>query len=138
MKKVTFLASAIIILILGCSHLEFASIEYPIYKYKAPVDLVFLKTLDSLNSEDGWVLSFTEKSNGILEIKNITQFAAEETDVQRLRILVKRLDREYTSVELDKNASVCRKNTCLDILSRVNDRISKLPAHEESKTPETV
>ena len=90
--------------------------------YNLPYDLTFLKTLDALNLQDGWELSRTEKEKGIICIQNTQYSRFNDADKRTLTFLVKRVDREHTSVSLAPESQ--RVLTGGDVLKAVGKRIS--------------
>ena len=97
-----------LVLFSGCSLFNFLQYEknYPKYDtvltYDRPFDVTFLRTLEAVNTVPGWVLEETDKEKGLIVLHNRQYSHIFDKDKGVARILVKRISRKQTSVELDK------------------------------------
>ncbi len=136
-----FLAVFLVFSSSGCSSLSWRSGEYPIYHYEQPYDLIYLNALESLDREDLWIMQYTDKNTGIIEVRQMNYGSLFGGDRQKARFVVKRVGRLETSVELDTSSSVCRWKDCRDLLEHINQRLAQIPprppelAKEPAETP---
>ncbi len=114
-------------MIAGCSSLRANSKDYPIHVYEQPLDLVYLKTYETLSKYDEWVPNFTDKTNGVIEVRNIKYANLLDFDTQLARFIIKMVSRTETSVALDTEKSRCKGNGCLELLNSIHDSLSHLP-----------
>ncbi len=63
-------------------------------------DLVYLRTLEALDYPPDWQLYETEKEKGIIKVHNVAYQKFPDPDQRIVTVLVKRMDRSKTSVEL--------------------------------------
>ncbi len=131
MKKTFALLVILSCGICGCSTVQPGPETYPTYTYAQPLDLVFLKTYETLNQEPNWMPNFTDKSRGIIEFRNTLYGNLSDADVQHGRYLVKRVKADQTSVEFDPDNSKCKGDTCLKLLEKVNKALSGLPVYQQ-------
>lgn len=90
--------------------------------YALPYDLTYLRTLDALNLQDGWELAQTEKEKGIIRVQNTQYSRFDDSDKRSLTFLVKRVDRDHTSVSLAPESQ--RILSGGDILKAVGKQLS--------------
>jgi MFS superfamily sulfate permease-like transporter len=69
--------------------------------YKLPYDLTYLRTMDALNTTSDWQLEETDKERGIIKVRNMNYSGFDDSDMRTVTFLVKRVDRETTSVSID-------------------------------------
>jgi MFS superfamily sulfate permease-like transporter len=71
--------------------------------YKLPYDLTYLRTLDAMNSisTENWQLEETDKEKGIISVRDMNYSRLDDSDLRVITFLVKRVDRETTSVSID-------------------------------------
>jgi len=92
----------------GCAK-DHGLLDYPrfdqVLVYNRPYDVTYLRTLEALNEIPGWVLERTDKEKGEIVIRN-REYGHLFSDRDKLsaRVLIKRLSRTQTSVELDDEA----------------------------------
>ena len=88
-------------LVSGCSSMK----DYPRYDqvliYDRPFDYTYLKTLEALNTFQDWVLEETDKTKGLIVIRNTQYGHLFDRDKWVARLTVKSLGRKRTSVELE-------------------------------------
>jgi anthranilate phosphoribosyltransferase len=92
-----------------------------VFVYELPYDLTYLRTLDALNLQKGWVLWGTEKEKGIISVQNTEYTHLDDADMRKLTFLVKRVDREHTSLSLAPESQCVQ--TSGDVLDAVDQRI---------------
>ena len=63
-------------------------------------DKAYLRTLDALDSKKDWVLQGTDKEKGTISVHNNNYSRLDDSDLRSLTFLVKRIDRETTSVSI--------------------------------------
>ena len=69
--------------------------------YKLPYDLTYLRTLDALNSAQNWQLEETDKERGMISVRDMNYSRLDDSDLRVITFVVKRVDRETTSVSID-------------------------------------
>lgn len=68
--------------------------------YKLPYDLTYLRTMEALDSGT-WQLDDTDKERGIITVRDTDYSRLDDSDLRVITFLVKRVDRETTSVSID-------------------------------------
>ena len=63
-------------------------------------DLTYLRTLEALENVDNWELEETEKEKGIIHVRNVNYTTFDDADLRSAVVLVKRVSRKETTVEL--------------------------------------
>lgn len=104
MKSATWAMMAVLFLapLTGCSTFRDQAIpaHTEVLIYDLPYDLTFLRTLEALESVNGWELDETEKENGTIRARN-TEFAnLADKDKSTATFIVKRINRGQTSIQL--------------------------------------
>jgi len=66
--------------------------------YKLPYDLAYLRTMEALNSVGTWELEETDKERGLISVRDTNYSRLDDSDMRVITFLVKRVDRETTSV----------------------------------------
>ncbi len=85
----------------GCSsHKEFAPSYDEVLRYPLAYDLTYLRTVEALENMPGWELLETEKEKGIICIYNGQIGRLDDPDSRMATVLVKRVSRKETTVEL--------------------------------------
>ena len=69
--------------------------------YKLPYDLTYLRTMDALNSVGNWDLQETDKEQGMISMRNTNYSNLSDSDQRVINFVVKRVDRDTTSVSID-------------------------------------
>jgi MFS superfamily sulfate permease-like transporter len=69
--------------------------------YKLPYDLTYLRTMEALNSVGTWQLEETDKEMGLISVRDTNYSRLDDSDLRVITFLVKRVDRETTSVSID-------------------------------------
>lgn len=69
--------------------------------YKLPYDLTYLRTLEALNEAPNWQLEETDKEQGFISVRDMNYSRLDDSDLRAITFLVKRVDRETTSVSID-------------------------------------
>lgn len=69
--------------------------------YKLPYDLTFLRTMDTLNTTENWQLDETDKERGFIKVRDMNYSRLDDSDLRVITFVVKRVDRETTSVSID-------------------------------------
>jgi hypothetical protein len=85
----------------GCAgHKQLAAAHDEVLTYPLPYDLAFLRTMESLETLPDWELGETEKEKGTITVfnKNFSSFT--DADQRMATVLVKRVNREETSLQL--------------------------------------
>ncbi len=72
--------------------------------YKLPYDLTYLRTLDALDSVGTWELEETDKERGLITVRDTNYSRLDDSDLRTVTFLVKRVDRETTSVSIDPDS----------------------------------
>jgi len=68
--------------------------------YKLPYDLTYLRTLEALDSATDWQLQATEKEKGTINVRDTNFSRLDDSDKCTITFVVKRVDRETTSVSI--------------------------------------
>lgn len=123
-QGVKWLAVGIIILLAGCSTFERPKVA-TLHTYQQPNDLVFLTAFEALDSDEHWIMQRTDKEAGVIELINHNYGNLFGVDRQFVRFLVKSVNRNETSVELDQKNS--RGADAIKLFERVNRALSRLP-----------
>ena len=69
--------------------------------FPMPYDLTYLRTVEALESVNGWELAMTEKEKGFIELQNTNYLQPGDADLRKAKFLVKRVGSRQTSVQLD-------------------------------------
>ncbi len=97
--------------------------EYPKYDqvlvYNKPFDLTFLRTLEALNSFPGWALEETDKTKGVIILRNTEYGNLFDRDKWVVKFNVVSLGRKKTSVAIDSESQRNVKGG--DLLKRIDD-----------------
>ena len=72
--------------------------------FDRPFDVTYLRTLEALNTFPGWVLEQTDKEKGLIVLRNRQYSHLFDKDKMAARFLLKRVNRQQTSVELDPSS----------------------------------
>ncbi len=72
--------------------------------YKLPYDLTYLRTLETLNSIKDWQLEETDKEQGTIRVRNIDYSRLDDSDLRIITFMIKRVDRETTSVSIEEKS----------------------------------
>ena len=72
--------------------------------YKLPYDLTYLRTMETLDSRDHWQLDDTDKEKGIISVRDTNYSRLDDADLRVITFVVKRVDRETTSVSIDPDS----------------------------------
>lgn len=72
--------------------------------YKLPYDLTFLRTMEALNAQPFWQLEKTEKEKGIIIARDMNYSRLDDSDLRVITFMVKRVDKETTSVAIDSES----------------------------------
>ena len=69
--------------------------------YKLPYDVTYLRTMEALDSVGTWQLDETDKERGIITVRDTNYSRLDDSDLRVITFLIKRVDRETTSVSID-------------------------------------
>ena len=69
--------------------------------YKLPYDVTYLRTMETLDSVGTWQLDETDKERGIITVRDMNYSRLDDSDLRVITFLIKRVDRETTSVSID-------------------------------------
>lgn len=104
MKQMTWVMLAVLLLapLTGCASFrdEAVPAHTEVLIYDLPYDLTYLKTIESVESVDGWELDETEKARGVIRARNTEFSNLADKDKSTATFLVKRINRSQTSIEL--------------------------------------
>ena len=109
--------------------------KYKVYTYDQPYDLVYLKTLETVDASDNWAIQYTNKEQGTMEFRNIKYANPFDFDRQVANFSVKRISQLNTSVQLEPAKSRCLENECQKLLDSVDRVLSALPPKEKQEQP---
>lgn len=94
----------LVTLVSGCALSRIGGKVMPTYDevliYDLPYDLVYLRSLEALESLPDWELEETEKEKGIIRVRNINFSTFTDADQRTATVLVTRINRQKTSVAL--------------------------------------
>lgn len=68
--------------------------------YDLSFDRTYLRALEILQTHPEWEVETTDKEKGIIRVYNLAFFKATDADERHITFLVKRLDRDKTSIEI--------------------------------------
>ena len=68
--------------------------------YKLAFDLTYLRALEALGSQGSWQYEETDKEKGLISVRDMNYSSLDDSDVRVISFVVKRVDRETTSVAL--------------------------------------
>ena len=91
--------------------------------YDLPFDLTYLRTLEAVQSAKNWELDETEKENGVIRVRNIAFSRLDDADMRQATILVTRISRGQTSVQLAPQSQ--RVIGGDKILARISEYVSR-------------
>ena len=108
-----------IILISGCAQTD----DFPVYDqvlvYDKPYDYTYLRVLEAMESFPEWVLEETEKSEGIVIVRNTQYGHIFDRDKWTVRLNIKSLGRKQTSVSIDPSTQKNEKGG--ELLNRIDE-----------------
>jgi hypothetical protein len=86
----------------GCSSMkeEVLPVHDEVLIYNLPYDLMFLRTLEALESVEGWELEETDKEKGLIVVRNINFSSFNDADKRAATFVLRRVNRQKTSVAL--------------------------------------
>ncbi len=97
--------------------------EYPkfdqVLVYDKPFDFTFLRTLEALNSVQGWALEETDKNKGFITLRNTEYGNLFDRDKWLVKFNVVSLGRKKTSVAIDPDSQ--RNTKGGDLLKRIDE-----------------
>lgn len=91
--------------------------------YDLPYDLTYLRTIEALENVDGWEIEETEKEKGILVARNLNFSNLADADLRQATILIKRLNRNQTTISLANYSQHVRDGDKL--LQRISQYVSR-------------
>lgn len=102
----TLMLSIAILFFAGCSTVSETVLPAndEVLIYELPYDLVYLRAMEALEKVDGWDLEETEKEKGVIIARNNNYGSFADADLRSVKILVTRINRNQTSVELAKDS----------------------------------
>ncbi len=125
-----------LVLLAGCGIFEKQpSIRYMVYTYEQPFDLVYLRAIETLDTNDDWAFSYTDKETGVIALRNMNYENWFGMDRQYVRFVVRHVSQTETSVEIDPSASQCKGTACVQLLEKINTVLSALPPHPKEERP---
>ncbi len=68
--------------------------------YPLPFDLTYLRTLEALETHPDWELEETDKEKGLIKVRNISFSRFTDADKRLATFVIKRVDRNETTVQL--------------------------------------
>lgn len=96
------LGLVIILGLVGCNTVgEVLPSNDQVLVYKLPYDLTYLRTIETLDSVGMWELEETDKERGIVTVRDTNYSRLDDSDLRVITFVVKRVDRETTSVAID-------------------------------------
>jgi hypothetical protein len=132
-KRFSFLIM-VVFLTAGCA-LWRKTAAQDVQTYQLPYDLVYLTALETLDMHQDWILVYTDKEAGIIDVKNVQYGNIFEVDRQTARYIVKRVNRIETSVEVDPEHSRCWTKSCLNLYDALNTRLRLMPPRVPPQAP---
>jgi len=99
--------------------------------YKLPYDLTYLRTLETLSSTGSWQLEETDKERGLISVRDTNYSRLDDSDLRKITFMVKRVDRETTSVSIDpKSQKIFGGKTLLEAVGEALGR--EIKSHSSS------
>ena len=101
-KKALFIAFFAVMAAAGCASQKekILPVHDEVLIYPLSYDVTYLRTIEALESVDSWELEETEKEKGSIRVRNINFSSFDDADKRIVDFMVKRVDRNKTSVEL--------------------------------------
>ncbi len=101
-KKALFIDFFAVVAAAGCASQKekILPVHDEVLIYPLSYDVTYLRTIEALESVDGWELEETEKEKGSIRVRNINFSSFDDADKRIVDFMVKRVDRNKTSVEL--------------------------------------
>jgi hypothetical protein len=94
-----------------------------VFVYKLPYDLTYLRTLDVLTAIENWQLEETDKERGFISVRDMNYGRFDDSDLRVITFVIKRVDRETTSVSIDpKSQKVFGGKKLLDTIGEALGR----------------
>ena len=94
-----------------------------VFVYKLPYDLTYLRTLDVLTAIENWQLEETDKERGFISVRDMNYSRFDDSDLRVITFVIKRVDRETTSVSIDpKSQKVFGGKKLLDAIGEALGR----------------
>ncbi|HOE68317.1 MAG TPA: hypothetical protein PK997_04035 [Candidatus Omnitrophota bacterium] len=123
MKKILMCVAVLACLYLpGCSSVhKVLPVHDEVLLYNKPYDLTYMNTLMALNAKPGWELESTDKEKGLITVRNTEYTRFDDADKRVISILVKRVDREQTSVSLAPDSR--QRLSSGEIIDWIGDRL---------------
>lgn len=92
-------------LTVGCAHKKpLLPVHDEVLVYQLPYDLIYLRTLDALQTVPGWELQMTDKESGFIQVRNINYSGLDDSDKRTATFMIKRIDNGETSIELSRES----------------------------------
>ena len=94
--------------------------------YKLPYDRTFLKVVEAVDGRGNWVLTTTDMDKGSISIRDTNYSRLDDADLRVITFIVKRVDRNTTSVFIEpKSQQVYGGDKLLTAIRATLDRESK-------------
>lgn len=91
--------------------------------YKLPYDLTYLRTIEALDGRGAWQLEETDKEKGTLSVRDTNYSRLDDSDLRVIHFVVKRVDRETTSVSIDpKSQKICGGK---DLMKAISEALAR-------------
>ncbi len=107
MNQLKWISAVIIsaVLLTGCAHKKpILPVHDEVLVYALPYDLMYLRTLDALQTVPDWDLDTTDKENGLIRVRNVNYKHLTESEKRIVSFLIKRTDDGQSSVEITKDS----------------------------------
>lgn len=137
MKRIQtlFLFAFLISVLGGCAATKDVPKYDQVLVYDEPFDYTFLKTMEALNTIKGWTLEETDKTKGVIILRNTEYGHIFDHDKWIVRFNLVSLGRKKTSISIDPASQHNVKGG--ELLDRI-DEIMKLSTASKGKNPTLV
>ena len=100
-RGTAFLSIFFLLGLFGCAHSSpILPVHDEVLTYPLPMDLVYLRTLEAVDSHSDWELDRTVKEKGLIYLRNLRYSSFADADQRTVILVLKRLNSRETSIEL--------------------------------------
>ena len=112
--------------LVGCSTVKTLTPNDEVLTYKLSYDLTYLRTMEALDSVKDWQLEETDKERGLINVRDTNYSRLDDSDLRVITFVVKRVDRETSSVSIDpKSQKIFGGKKLLEAIGEALGRESK-------------
>lgn len=111
--------------LLGCagSSSSLLPVHDEVLTYPLPLDLMYLRTVEAIQTSPDWEIDFTDKEKGLIYLRNLKYSSFSDADLRTATLVIKRIGPRETSVQLDAKSQAVRGGD--DILNLIKRSLSR-------------